>query len=258
MPLAGTLCCQDGKPKSFEHCIQQAHQGGCQHSIPLLTAMSQNSKSREGITISPSTLSTCPRWQILSERNDYFESPADYYRRWLGSGTHAAISMSGPYEMVTQEQRFSRSLSVEGREYVVSGQPDWYDEQSEHLEDFKRVSYLPRAVRPDHETQLNIYAWLLEGNGLPVKSAAVRYLGNTGELVHPVALWTEDAVERYITDKYQPVARYHYHGNLSLLRVHKSDEWKAPYCPFASDHNPGRCCMSPVDENKAPSDDVPF
>lgn len=222
--------------------------------------MSENSESRSGITISPSTLSTCPRWQILSERNDYYESPADYYRRWLGSGTHAAISMSGPFDGITQEQRFYRDISIEGANYTVSGQPDWYDIRSKHLEDFKRVSYIPRLVRPDHEAQASIYAWLLEGNGFPVESASVRYLGNTGEQVYPVALWSHEAVERYITDKYLPVAKYHQHGNLALLRVHKADEWKAAYCPFASDHNPGRCCMdnASVDENLAPSCDGAF
>lgn len=254
MPLAGTLCCQDGKPHPFNHCIEQAHQGNCQHSIPLLAAMAANSATRSGITISPSTLATCPRWQVLSERNDYFESPADYYRRWVGTGTHHAISMSGPYSDVVQEVRFFRPIQVDGQGYEVSGQPDWYDQRRHHLEDFKRVSFIPKAVRPDHEAQVSIYAWLLEGNGYEVATAAVRYLGNSGEDVKGVSLWNDEAVERYITDKYASTAQYHQDGNIAKLRIHKSDEWKSAYCPFAHDENPGRCCMalegnySPVDE----------
>lgn len=254
MPLAGTLCCQSGKPETFGHCITEAHEGRCQHSIALLAAMRQNSQSREGVTFSPSTLSTCPRWQVLGEKNDYYEAPADYYRRWLGAGTHAAIAMSGPYEGITQERRFYRDISVEGDNFTVSGQIDWYDHHRHHLEDFKRVSYIPKQLRSDHEAQANVYVWLLAGNGLVVDTASVRYLGNAGEDVKAVPLWSESAVEGYIRAKLWPVALYHQDGNLAKLRVSESDRWKAAYCPFKSDHNPGRCCMAseakirPVDE----------
>lgn len=244
MPLTGTLCCQSGNPESFQHCTNEAHEGRCQHSIALLAAMSKNSPSREGITFSPSTLSTCPRWQVLSEKNDYYEAPSDYYKRWLGAGTHSAIAMSGPYEGITQETRFYRDISIEGDKFTVSGQIDWFDQRRQHLEDFKRVSYIPKQLRADHEAQANVYVWILAGNEIPVRTASVRYLGNNGEEVKPVPLWSEEAVESYIRTKLWPVAVYHQDGNLAKLHVSDSDKWKAAYCPFKSDHNPGRCCMA--------------
>lgn len=261
MPLVGPVCCQTGQPEDFPSCLQRSKEGGCVHPLPLLKAMENNAKRRAGIGISSSVLGMCPRQHVLQERNDFYEDPKDYYNRWRGSFGHYAIEMGGPYPGVVQEIRFYRDISVEGVSFTVSGQPDWIEVDRRHLEDHKFTNWPPSEVKPDHEAQVNVYIWLIQGGeargkgdwsglaGLPkgweIESAAINYMSTKGYVQYPVTIWSEAAVEAYITRRLTPHARYIKTGNLSLLKIEdEADKWKARYCPFRDPRNPGRCCMA--------------
>lgn len=262
------MCCQTGQPEQFESCINRSQEGGCDHPLPLLMAMQNNSIRRKGIGISSSVLGMCPRQYVLQERNEYYEDPKDFYPRWRGSFGHYAIEMGGPYHNVVQEVRFYRGIEVDGVNFELSGQPDWIDVSRRNLEDHKFVGWPPDGVKPDHEAQVNVYKWLLEGGytgmcllgkcfkdhpgerdnplpeGFKVESAGINYLHTKGYVRFPIPLWTTESVEKYITRRLKPHASYIKTGNLSLLKIEDAaDQWKAKYCPFQDPRNPGRCCM---------------
>lgn len=249
--LVGTICCQDGQPKPFDDCINECRGGRCEHPLPILMSMSRETEKRADVEYSSSTLSQCPRQFILARRNDYYENPDDYYARWMGTLGHLAVESSGPYEGVTQEVRYSHTIKVDGVDFELSGQPDWFHAESGVLDDYKYTGYPPREPREEHEAQLNVYAWLLENNGLPVETARVIYLHpksrSTGkrQTTYNVPLWSEDAVERYIVERLRPHAQYQRDGNLIKLGLDPvRDGWKAAFCPFRHPCNPGRCCLS--------------
>lgn len=253
MPLVGTICCQDGKPKSFDQCIGSCREGACEHPLPILVSMSKESSRRQDVAYSSSTLSQCPRQFVLMQRNDYHENPDDYYARWMGTLGHLAVESSGPYIGVSQEVRYHFPVSVDGLDFELSGQPDWYDTSLHQVDDYKYTGYPPNAPREEHEAQLNVYAWLLENNGLPVETARVIYLHpksrSTGkrQTTYHVPLWSTDAVERYIVDKLRPHAGYALDGNLIKLSLDPvKDAWKSQFCAFRHQCNPGQCCLSRV------------
>lgn len=249
MPLVGTICCQDGSTQSFDHCINECRKGRCQHSVPLLVAMQGNSSSREGIGISASVLGGCPRQHILAERNDYYEDPEKYYPRWLGTIGHLAVENGGPYPGVITETRFYRDIETRAGGFTISGQPDWYDTEAHDLRDSKFVNFKPREVYPSHEAQVNVYAWILEGNGHPVESGHIDYYhgpngpDRTRHSHYPVSMWTTEAVERYILRMLEPHIQYAVDHNLA--KVTAPDDFAfGQNCPFLSPCNPGRCCRT--------------
>lgn len=264
MPLVGTICCQDGKPKSFSHCMEQARGCSCEHPLPLLSAMADESTRREGIDISSSTLSSCPRQHVLKQRNDYYEDPDDYYARWMGSFSHHAIEHGGPWQGVIQETRMSRPLWIDGHRYDISGMPDWYDQTKQHIDDYKFVGWKPKELRPEHAAQVNVYAWILEGNGYPVETGRIIYLHqkarDTGKrkTIIDVPMWDEPKTQSYIHARLLPYEEYRNTGNMARMRVDPGDEWKGDFCPFRHTCNPGRCCVykPPVDHIEAPVGDV--
>ena len=265
MPLIGTICCQTGQPASFDHCRQAARVGMCEHPLPLLAAMAGESERREGIDISASTLSSCPRQHVLKSRNDYYEDPDDYYPRWMGAFSHFAIEHGGPWDGVVQETRMERPVNVGGQEFIVSGMPDWYDEKTRHIDDYKFVGWKPKELRPEHEAQVNVYAWILGYNGHPVESGRIIYLHqkarDTGKrrTMIDVPIWSDAATEAYVMGKLVPHARYRMDGNIAQLRVSAEDEWKGQFCPFRNECNPGRCCVTqhaPTTHVEAPVSDA--
>ncbi len=220
----------------------------CEHPVPILVSMSKESKKREGIGYSSSTLTQCPRQYILMQRNNYHERPDDYYARWMGTLGHLAVESSGPYRGVIQEARYHSSIFVNEEEVYISGQPDWYDTETHQLDDYKYTGYPPNSPRDEHEGQVNVYAWLLEKNHLPVHSARVIYLhpkhrqSGKRQTTYHIPLWTNGAVEKYITSRLLPLVMYDNDNNVAKLKIGLGDEWKAQFCPFRHKCNPGRCC----------------
>lgn len=282
MSLAGTLCCQDGKPTPFAVCEERCRQGGCQHALPILVNMRKNGERRAGIGISSSVLGGCPRQHVLGQRNEYYEDPEDYYARWFGTFGHYAIEMDGPYPGIIQEVRFYREVDVDGSLVEVSGQPDWIDLNLGLIADHKMVGKKPYAPRPSHIRQLNVYRWLVEGGytkipyppgeetrlrpgeystwslppdswhnpipeGFKVQELEVRYYhpGSKGRHAEfPVPVWPDESVQNYVVSKLRPFVNYQKTGNIAPLRVAPGDEWLAGFCPFRHGDNPGACCVA--------------
>jgi hypothetical protein len=212
MPLVGTMCCQDGKPHSFEHCMCEARAGRCEHPTPVLGALQNHAGSRKDAGISVSTLLGCPRQHYLTQIMDYHEDPERYYARWLGSVNHHAVEMGGPYEGVTQEQRFYKTVDMGDVEITVSGMPDWVDWDHSGIDDFKFVAYPPKQPYESHETQVNFYGGIIPD--FELHRGRIHYFhGPAGAVKRRhttlgVGVWTDDAVERWVRRRLSPHARY--------------------------------------------------
>lgn len=270
MPLVGTLCCQSGSPQTFDHCMAESRAGRCQHTVPLLASMQKNSEARKGIGISTSVLGTCPRQFVLSERNNYYEDPELCYPRWIGTFSHYAVELGGPYPGIVQEHRFYRMVTVDGVAFELSGQPDWIDVDAGTIEDSKFVAFAPAQPYDSHAAQLNVYAWLVEGGYVkdtaytdctrgcvhnPVneetefETLRVNYYhGPSGKpkrrhTTYRVDRWSDAAVESYVQSKLLPHAKFIKTGNTMDLQAPEDFSfWSS--CPFLHENNPGRCCMA--------------
>lgn len=212
MPLVGTICCQDGQPHSFDHCMCEARAGRCDHPAPVIGAMQNHAGSRKDAGISVSTLLGCPRQHYLAEAYDYHEDPERYYARWLGSVNHHAVHMGGPYEGVEQETRYYKAIDMGDSEVVVSGMPDWIDRDHGGVDDFKFVAYPPKQPYPSHETQVNFYGWIIPE--FELHRGRIHYFhGPAGPTKRrhttlEVAIWTDAAIERWVRRRLVPHAAY--------------------------------------------------
>lgn len=250
MPLAGTVCCRDGCPHPFEDCLTACRNRQCVYPLPLLVAMSTNDAKRTGIVYSPTIINSCPRQTILKRQHNYYETPADYYARWHGEGVHAMIEKHGPFPGVIQERRISKTFTdpETQQSVVVSGQPDWWDAPHRHLADWKKTKKAPSQPYDDHERQINIYAWLLDGGTWedgtiseegPL-TAEIVYLEPGRTRIVPVLLWTPEATRRMMSRRMGQYLRYEESGEIPVgLDLDGPEAWKARYCPF---RGTGQCC----------------
>lgn len=258
MPLAGTICCQTGLPKDFGHCQGASLRGECVFARPLLDEMAGKEQSRENTGISATSLLGCPRQYCLATTKPYYESPANYHARWRGTGTHAMATAYGPYPGVIQERRARLVVSTPAGEAELTGQPDWFNATTHYLEDWKSTVKVPDRVYDDHESQVNIYATLIENGGFDlveddqsgdepyylapyrVDTAAIRYIDPSRAVAMPVELWSNDVTMRFIISKMEPIVRFVNTGILpDGIANDKQQGWKSRYCPFRGS---GLCC----------------
>ena len=248
MPLVGTICCQTGAPSDFQTCLDTCRGRGCVYPLPLITSMAKNEGGRSNAGISATTISQCPRLTILKSDEDFFEAPSEYHARWRGTGVHAMAEKDGPYDGVIQELRIRKTITILGMEVTISGQPDWYDTIYHHLDDWKSTAQCPLKVYPDHQLQVNIYAWLIDGgvwdNGEPsndiVETASIVYIDPKRSVSLDVDLWSSEAVEKEIVKRMEPVIAYRLGGELPGPQyLSKKDGWRKKFCPFSGS---GLCC----------------
>ena len=248
MPLSGTVCCQTGQKTDFQQCLDQCRGRGCVYPLPLIVSMAKNTEKRSSAGISATTILQCPRQTIMKEEIDYYEAPSEYHARWRGTGVHAMAEADGPYPGVIQEIRIRKTITVDGIDIEITGQPDWYDTTSNHLDDWKSTGKCPTKPYDDHKAQVNIYAWLIDGgtwdNGEKsdtiVESASIVYIDPSRSLIHPIDLWSSGATDAFIRRKIEPLVRHRKHGVYpTVADLASSDKWKIRYCPFSGT---GHCC----------------
>jgi hypothetical protein len=224
--------------------------------------MRKNTERRNGVGLSASTLSSCPRQVILQARHDYYEDPSDYYARWQGTFGHYAVEMDGPYPGVVQEVRFYRTVNIAGMGIEISGQPDWIDIPNRTIEDHKFTQYAPKDPRDSHVQQVNVYRWLVEGghtreveNPIPDNYRAttlkIHYYHGPSQgsksrhTCHEIPVWPDMVVEAYIRSKLEPYATYKASGSLAAVGLQNQPDmaWMKDYCVFRHACNVGQCCL---------------
>ena len=185
MPLAGFICCQTGEPSGCGSCLAMARSGECAYPLPLLSTMAAHKESRNGLGISSTDVSGCPRQYVLKNRFDFYESPEDYCARFRGSGLHSQMESAGPYHGVLQEERFFGTISG----VPISGMPDWVDITNKEILDWKTCSAIPREAYDSHILQLNIYAELLHQSNIEVDKGAVWYFDGRKFRRRTIPIW---------------------------------------------------------------------
>ena len=140
---------------------------------------------------------------------------ADRLFALLGTGVHAVLEGHAPESALVEERWFAE---MDG--YVVSGAIDLYHEG--HVTDYKVTgTYATMVGKPEWEQQLNIYAWLLRQNDMPIESLTIcaicRDWSATKRNKHPsksyrvypespivpidIPLWLPDVAERFVRER---------------------------------------------------------
>jgi hypothetical protein len=278
MPLVGTKCCQTGEDTDFEYCLGCARTGepkNCQYPLPLIKFMAGKEKHREGIGLSATGIISCARQNVLLRENDYYESPGMFRPLFQGEVWHRAVEayLSDEHDMIV-ETRFERDIEVDGELFTLSGMPDQIMPDRALITDVKRVnrkvvcddgegkhdSYCLRKPYPEHEQQINIYAWLIRDGRIacppnlrdqcrnsPIRiridKGGIVYEGNDGSKKLSVSIWTDDEQESFVRERLRPLVRYEGGGPLPELlpatvhvarasgRPYVKRHWKCDRCP---------------------------
>lgn len=155
-----------------------------------------------------------------------YKSAYKRMKAWMRSIIGKATLTPPPYRVF--EHRLLRSIKVGDREYVIAGKPDLIDSDGQ-LEDWKCTTSWKPAMGDygDWEKELNLHAWLAEGEGVKVKSiAAVMILRDWQEMKavreddypqqrvirQKLPLWSEAIVETYLKN------RIELHATADVLR----------------------------------------
>ena len=147
--------------------------------------------------------------RLWEEHEDKLTSDVrDEVWKLLGSGVHAVLEGHG--DGTVEQRLFSECEGVK-----ISGAVDLVKDG--HVTDYKVTSVYTttRSLKPDWESQLNLYAWLLEKNGTEVsrltivavcrdwtKSRAGKNNYPNSPIVSiPVPLWSPERRERFVSQR---------------------------------------------------------
>lgn len=176
-------------------------------------------------------LTGCPRQYRLRLDHGYTVDP-EQVASFAGQAVHQALLHEQPGWLL--ERRVAREITVQGTRLAITGQPDAVHLESGLIRDYK-LTFSPRtAPRPEHITQVNLYAWLLaRGTDLatgdpvrvPVRRGEILYLFKT-VTSFPVPIWPPEEQERVLRDLLAPFLDPELPPELPAL-----EQWKCAYCP---------------------------
>lgn len=245
MPLIGVYCEDEshyGQPHSFTEYLELLKNEECvTHSpIELVVAMSRNSEERKDAGYSATTLLDCPRKIILASEHDYYEFPSKYYARFRGTIGHFMMEAYAEDDPdVVRELRVSKTITVRGRTFVLTGKFDKYNKRTKLLTDYKTIESVPYdGPKEKHPPQLNIYQWLLWGGTImetgeqifwPVERMGIQYLDMSEPLKVKADVWDLVEVEQYIHDALVPFVVYQETGQLPPI-LKNADGRRHPFC----------------------------
>jgi hypothetical protein len=153
-----------------------------------------NMESRDD-ALHATQLNGCLRQVPLKQRYPFKVYTSKLYAILKGLVFHAgmqALIPDDPENGILVEHTFTREV-VPG--ITLVGTPDLIDLPKECIRDWKVPTSLPRAYRPSHEVQLNIYHWLTQFN---ISTLLVTYFGTRQENTFSVPVWDLAQVEEYL------------------------------------------------------------
>ena len=221
-------------------------------------AMSRNQEDRKDAGMSATMILDCPRRVILSKEHDFYERPEDYEARFYGTIGHAGFEMyGGEFEGVIQEQRYRRSLDVDGVEVEITGKSDWVDKERHLIIDYKfidSVTSKPVSVglaKDGHESQVNVYRWLVAGgtnmvtgevDHIDIEYGGIHYVtrGKKVDKNKPTArkvavnIWTLEETEEFIRERLRPHVVYQQTKELPPILTDEKGRrhYFCNYCPL--------------------------
>ena len=155
-----------------EACLECAHANfpaPCEYDYSLLKKVFATS-DRSGIHVTD--LLGCLRRSYFSKASPSPEYVSDMITRTLGTLTHAILEDENPL--------YKSEIPVEYNGIV--GRVDLYYPVTGDLVDFKTTRWLDKSKLPyaEHDTQVNIYAWMLEQTGHQVNRLFIQYIDMSG------------------------------------------------------------------------------
>jgi len=136
------------------------------YSDVIYNAMKKNNYSgSKNNYVSVTGLSNTPRQHILKKLHgdEITEDVEDRFWAFFGTVGHKILDDGTDPEKVITHERLSYSFYVDGKDYMISGESDYYHKDDGHIQDWKVpgvFSYIFKSADKEHEQQLNIYAWL--------------------------------------------------------------------------------------------------
>jgi len=185
----------------------------------MFKAVSVNNHSNGGAEFSATQLCKPPRILQLERRHkdELQNDVSDFWNSFVGSGVHGNIynALKNDEDFILETQYFIEMDGVQ-----ISGSPDCYHKPTKTLFDHKtmQTTAFGLEAKPEYEQQLNIYAYILEQNGIEVdnlfinaiyldwRKAACKYADPTkypmapGRLVS-VHKWSKDKIESFIKER---------------------------------------------------------
>lgn len=149
--------------------------------------------------------------QLKMKHWDELESDvSDMLWALLGSATHYILQKGAPKSSLSEQK-----IEVEKGGFAIVGVPDIYHD--EVLSDYKITSCYSFILgdKPEWEQQLNVYAWLLEHCGFPVKKLEINAIlrdwmkSKTISDDYPpipfqmvdIPLWPKEKIDKYIEER---------------------------------------------------------
>jgi CRISPR/Cas system-associated exonuclease Cas4 (RecB family) len=128
-------------------------------------------QGREGVHVTD--LVHCLRRAYYEEIQPVPERVSDVLYRIIGTATHSLLEAGEDDNLITE-----LPLEYKG----VVGTVDAYYPDTKTIVDYKTTRWLKKAYLPygDHEMQVNIYRWLLKGNGYEVDRMFLHYIDLSG------------------------------------------------------------------------------
>src|SRR5690606_28740514 len=139
-----------------------------------------------------------------------------------------------------QEVRFKKTITVtldiDGEptevEVEITGKMDHVDTNQKLIIDYKSIKSInaqpvnKNMCKPEHEQQVSLYRWLLDGGTnmetgdvvhYPIERAGIIYFDMTGVRKIGAALMSPEETHQFIVDRVTPIAQYKATGTLPDL-----------------------------------------
>jgi len=116
-----------------------------------------------------------PQRTWLKTLGEEIRSPYSMFAALMGTAMHSVIEThADPAQGEIAEQRYYRTINVDGVDVSVSGQVDFIENGC--VSDWKLTSGVQDQAKPDHVKQLQMNGRLAELNGIEVRNVSVIYV----------------------------------------------------------------------------------
>lgn len=228
MSRIGWICC-DGERRTDEQCLAHGMTHHCSLS-PLLVSAIGNTIDRDLEDPTVTELIGCLRQYVLSQTQDYYDQPDNYYAVFRGTLFHGVLDLANLDGDYLIERRYRRRLPSG---FEVSGKPDVIVPTKHLIIDVKSSAWMPKKPWPSQVLQLNAYRWLVAPTH-DVFNLEILYMDMKKAVRMPVELMSDAEVVAFLEERAAIVAHALNGGQLpEVLDITKS--WMCKTCAFASE-----------------------
>jgi hypothetical protein len=208
----------------------------------MVAALSRNEHEMGNSNYSITQLIKSPRMLQLSRRHteEVTRDAVDMWNSFIGTCVHGGI-----YDKIKDNEDYivEKRIEMQVGDKTIGGTPDVVQKSTKTIFDHKtmQTSAFGLEVKPDYEAQLNIYAYMLEQQGIPIdnlfinaiyldwrlaaaKSAEPGKYPEAPVRLVPVPKWSKESVESYIE------GRVAIHSAAELLEDSELPECSAEEC----------------------------